>query len=605
MWARSYTVRAVLAVGFLLLFYAVAVGTALGLLSIPYVLYTMAHRVHLQLTVICVVAAGAILWSLVPRGPSFQPPGPRLTEEEHPRLFAAIRDVARRMEAEMPAEVYLIPDVNAFVAQVGGFLGFGGRRVMGIGLGLLAVDNLSQFRATVAHEFGHFKGGETKLSGLIYATRAAMSRTLENLGQSGRNLLQIPFEWMLRMYMRLTQAISRQQELVADEWSLRIAGKQAHITGLRQEGMHGVGFSLFLDHEVYPLGRLGVVPDNLFEGYRRYIGSSGWERMQPKVKSLLAERKTDPFDSHPGLEERIAFAEKVEVPEQPMDETPSYTLLSDVEKLEKRYTDEMRPQELKLIPWSETGARWSALWNETANRVQARVPDFSLAQVSVLLTDAAARESFAEAVNPRLVGYRAPDRARRVRETVGHSVSAYVASILGRHGGLSWTTSPGESLKLERDGVQVDPTSLVEELLEGRLGPEALERLCTQHAVAEDAAWKVQGKELEDALAPLATVKVQQATGGAEVRAPLARLGLPQCCALCCGTLAGHVETQFRVGGMMSDSGQVTFDVPTCEAHAEQAHEALRVKEYEQGADLITLEVPNAEYAQLIQRSNA
>ncbi len=604
MWARSYTVRAVLAVGFLVLFYVVAVGTALGLLSIPYFLYTVAHRVHIQLALICVVAAGAILWSLVPRGAAFQPPGPRLTEAEHPRLFAAIRDVARRMDAEMPAEVYLIPDVNAFVAQVGGFLGFGGRRVMGIGLGLLAVDNLSQFRATVAHEFGHFKGGETKLSGLIYATRAAMQRTLENLGESGRNVLQVPFAWMLRMYLRITQAISRQQELVADEWSLRIAGKQAHITGLRQEGMHGVGFSLFLDYEVYPLGRLGVAPDNLFQGYRSYIGSSGWQRMQPKVKSLLAERKTDPFDSHPGLEERIAFAEQVQVPDQPMDETPAYTLLSDAEKLEKSYTDEMRPEDLKPIPWSETGARWSRMWNETANRVQVRVPDFSLAQVPELLKDAAAQEAFAEAVNPRLVGYKAPDRAARVRETVGHSVSAYLASILGRHG-LSWTTSPGESLKLEREGTLVDPTALVEGLLAGTLGPEELERLRTQHAVAEDAAWKVQGKEAEDARQPRAQVKVQPAKDGMEVRAPLAHLGLPQCCALCCGPLAGHMETQFQVGGMMSDSGHVTFDVPTCEAHAQQAHKAFRVRGYEQGADLITLEVPNAEYAELIQRSNA
>jgi Zn-dependent protease with chaperone function len=592
-------------VGFLVLFYVVAVGTALGLLSIPYFLYTVAHRVHLQLTLICVVAAGAILWSLVPRGSSFEPPGPRLTEEEHPRLFAAIRDVARRMDAQMPAEVYLIPDVNAFVAQVGGFLGFGGRRVMGIGLGLLAVDNLSQFRATVAHEFGHFKGGETKLSGLIYATRAAMGRTLENLGQSGRNVLQIPFAWMLRMYMRITQAISRQQELVADEWSMRIAGKQAHITGLRQEGMHGVGFSLFMDYEVLPLGRLGVGPDNLFEGYRRYIGSSGWERMQPKVKALLAERKTDPFDSHPGLEERIAFAEKVEVPDQPMDETPSYTLLSDAEKLEKRYTDQMRPRELKPIAWSETGERWSRLWNETANRVQARVPDFSLAQVPVLLKDAAEQEAFAEAVNPRLVGYKAPDRANRVRETVGHAVSAYVASILGRHGGLAWTTSPGESLKLERAGTVVDPTTLVEGLLEGTLGPEELERVLAQHAVAGDTEWKVQGKEREDALAPLAPVKVQPRDDGAEVRAPLARLGLPQCCALCCGPIAGHMETQFQVGGVMSDSGHVTFDVPVCDAHAQQAHKAFRVKGYEQGEDLITLELPSAEYAALLQRCNA
>lgn len=605
MWARSYTLRAVLAVGFLLAFYAVALGLALGLLAIPYLLYTKAHRVHVQLTVLCVMGAGAILWSLLPRRVPFEPPGPLLTEAEHPRLFATIRDVARRMDAQLPAEVYLIADVNAFVAQVGGFLGLGGRRVMGIGLGLLAVDNLSQFRATVAHEFGHFKGGETKLSGLIYATRTMMIRTLENLGQSSGALLRKPFEWMLRIYLRITQAISRQQELVADEWSLRIAGKQAHITGLRQEGLHGAGFSLFLNNEVYPLGKLGVVPDNLFEGYRRYIGSSDWARVQPEVKALLSRRETDPYDSHPGLEERIAFAEKVEVAEQPVDETPAYTLLSDVEALEKRYTAEMKPEELKLIPWSEVGTRWSAMWNETASRVQARVPGFSLAWLPVLLKDTAGWDSFAESVQPALVGYRAPDRVERVRKVVSHVVSAYLGSLLARHG-FTWTTSPGEPLRLEREGVVVDPTALVEEVLAGKCGPEALEHLRAQHGLAEDEVWQVQGKEREEALAPLAPVTVRQGKGGvAEVQAPLARMGLPQCCALCCGSISGHVETQFQVGGMLSDGGQISFQIPACPDHTGQTPKAFKVKGYEQGSDLITLEVHNPEYAELIRRTNA
>ena len=57
MWARSYTARALFAVGFLLLFYTVTLGVALGLLAIPYLLYTT-HRVHALLTVECVVGVG-------------------------------------------------------------------------------------------------------------------------------------------------------------------------------------------------------------------------------------------------------------------------------------------------------------------------------------------------------------------------------------------------------------------------------------------------------------------------------------------------------------------------------------------------------------------
>ncbi|PTL75555.1 M48 family metallopeptidase [Vitiosangium sp. GDMCC 1.1324] len=603
MWARSYTVRAMFAVGFLLLFYTVTLGVALGLVVLPFHLLTT-HRFHALFTALCLAGAGALLWSLLPQRERFVPPGPRLTEAEHPRLFAALRDVARRMDVELPSEVYLIEDVNAYVSQVGGFLGFGGRRVLSIGLGLLAVDTLSEFRAAVAHELGHFKGGETKLAGLIYSTRAAMGRALALLGQDGQVPLRRPFTWVPMLFLRITQSISRQQELVADEWSMRVVGKRAHVSGLRREALHAMGYRLFLEHEVYPLAHGDVVPDNLFEGYRRYLTSSAWADEQRELAGAAPERESGPYDSHPRLEERIAFAERMDVPEQPLDETPAYTLLSDAEALERRFTAELWPNAVELIPWSEAGARWSVLWNETASRVQARVPDFSLARVPALLKDAAAREAFAEAIDPRLVGYRVPDRAERVHEVVRHAVSAYLASILARHG-LAWTTAPGEPLKLEREGERVDPTALVEGLLAGTLGPEELERLRERLGVAEDATWDVREEERVKALAPLAPVTVRRVGDAVTVRASFSRMGLPHCCALCGGELARHVETRFHVGGMMRDDGDVTIQVPTCEAHAHQAHKAFKVRAYDEESGLITLEVVGPGYAELIQRSNA
>ena len=53
------------------------------------------------------------------------------------RLFAEIRALSRATQQAMPAEVYLVPEMNAWVAQRGGVMGFGSRRVMGVGLTLL------------------------------------------------------------------------------------------------------------------------------------------------------------------------------------------------------------------------------------------------------------------------------------------------------------------------------------------------------------------------------------------------------------------------------------------------------------------------------------
>ncbi|MET0402689.1 MAG: hypothetical protein ABW123_09810, partial [Cystobacter sp.] len=287
-----------------------------------------------------------------------------------------------------------------------------------------------------------------------------------------------------------------------------------------------------------------------------------------------------------------------------LDETPATTLLSNVEALERCFTQRLWPHAVELMRWAEAGAHWSALWKETASRVQVRVPDFCMARVVALLQDTAAWAPFAEAVQPRLVGYRAPDREELVLEVVSHSASAYLASILAQHG-MQWTTSPGEPLRLEREGEPVDPSAVVEGLLEGRLGAEAVEGLCTRFAVATDAAWSVRAQEREVALAPLAPVTVERTGDAVTVRAPFSRLGLPHCCALCGGEFGGHVQTRFHVGGMLSDKGDVTIEVPVCERHAYLPHKAFKVRGYEQASDLITLEVPSLEYARLIQRSNA
>jgi Zn-dependent protease with chaperone function len=490
LWARSYSLRAVLAIALLVGFYATALGLALGLLAIPYLMYTEGKRVYIKVALLCVVGAGAILWSILPRIRRWEEPGPRLTEEEQPRLFAIIRDVARRMEMPMPAEVYLIADVNAFVTQRGGFLGLGSRKVMGIGLGLLAVDNVSQLRATLAHEFGHFKGGETRLSGLIYGTRTAMIRTLESLHATGSSMLHLPFEWMLKAYLRITQAISRQQELVADEWSVRLEGKTAHLTGLDTEALHGTGFSLYLRNEVNPLCNLGVAPANLFEGYRRFLGSSGWKKLEPKLAEYVSQAEADPYDSHPGHEERKAFAQQLALPDKPMDTTPALSLLEKVDGLEARISEAMRPEELKPVSWNEAAARWGELWAQGAARMQQHRPQATFGEVVRLLRDTAQHEALAEAVEPRLVGYREEDRAALVRsEVVGHA-SAYLASILARHG-FQWQTEPGEPLMITREGHGVDVRALVSGVVEGEEPPETLLALAREAGVPEEARWPV------------------------------------------------------------------------------------------------------------------
>src|SRR5262249_23086388 len=145
-------VRAVLAVALTLAFYGLALSVSFGLLWLAYV-DVRAARPAYPLVLFCVARAAAVLWAGVSPGGQFEAPGPRLTEMDHPELFALLRDIANSASEPMPADVYLINDVNAFVTQRGGMLSTERRRVMGLGLPLMAVLTVDELKGVVAHEF--------------------------------------------------------------------------------------------------------------------------------------------------------------------------------------------------------------------------------------------------------------------------------------------------------------------------------------------------------------------------------------------------------------------------------------------------------------------
>jgi len=94
-----------------------------------------------------------------------QAPGVEVTAQEQPQLFAFIGRLCRETRAPMPHRVYLSPDVNAAVFYHESILRLflPGRKNLLIGLGLVNQLNLSEFKAVLAHEFGHFSQSSMKL----------------------------------------------------------------------------------------------------------------------------------------------------------------------------------------------------------------------------------------------------------------------------------------------------------------------------------------------------------------------------------------------------------------------------------------------------------
>jgi Zn-dependent protease with chaperone function len=241
------------------------------------------------------VSAGVIAFAIFPRRDRFVAPGPQLDRNEQLELFQVIEDVARTAGEPMPAAIYLIPELNAYVSERGGFLGFGTRRIMGLGLPLLQSLNVEELRAIVAHEFGHYSAGDTRFSCWIYTARAAIIRSVAML-HSVNSVARLPFQWYAQLFLKLTLRVARRQEFAADALAARIVGVTAMSSALR--ACHSNLFHAFWSQELLPVLQCGFLPpvSSGFETFRR-------ERSDEA--EVLEDDSTGPYDTHPPTTVRL------------------------------------------------------------------------------------------------------------------------------------------------------------------------------------------------------------------------------------------------------------------------------------------------------------
>jgi heat shock protein HtpX len=265
-----------------------------------------------------------------------------------------IDEVAREAEQPPPAEVYAVMEVNAWVAHRGGVMGLGSRPVMGLGLPLMETLSEEELRAVIAHEFGHYHGGDTKLGPWIYKTRSAIGRTIQSLGDSW---LQSPFIWYGNMFLRITHAVSRNQEFCADAVAARIGGARNVITSLEKVHGAGMAFGPYWTDEVVPVLSAGYRPP-IAAGFSSFLRSQTIDAAVEKaLNEAKKEGKHNPYDTHPPLKERIAAVKDLPMgPES--NGRASIELLDDVASLEREVlvfgASEREVKKLKEIDWHET-----------------------------------------------------------------------------------------------------------------------------------------------------------------------------------------------------------------------------------------------------------
>jgi heat shock protein HtpX len=457
--SRSLAARAVMALVLMVGFYALALGISGGLLWIPYAEVVYLGRIHPKLALMCIVAAGGVLWAIVPRADKFEPPGPQLTRANAPALFVLIDQIARSTSQAPPAEVYLLNDVNAWVTQRGGVMGIGSRRVMGVGLPLLAHLKPAELAAVIAHEFGHYVSGDVGLGPWIYKTRAAIIRAV---AATHETWLEMPFRAYAHLFLKTTLAVSREQEFVADRTAATVAGAEAAASALRRVAALAPAYDAYLHTELKPLVQAGFLPP-IAAGFDRYLRQP---RIAAFIESAASEHTTGAevgqYDTHPPIADRIAALERLRQSPPAISIASQGPALAQIDQHARVLMRYMLGQEmmsrLKSIAWDEAGEavyarRWRAAAQQHAAWVGSRTADDLPSGRQAYARLGAALVERGE------VDVTADERGARAEHVL---TAALGAALLNE--GWALETGPGQPLELVKGSERLDPGAAVARL---------------------------------------------------------------------------------------------------------------------------------------------
>lgn len=489
----SLLARAILALSLMVGFYLLALGIVVGLaIAVLQVNSSQPIGVSWRLFIIAALAIYAIVRGVIPRRQKFVEPGPRLAPGEQPELFEEIRRTAEATGSPMPEDVYLAPDVNAGVAHVGGFVGIGARPIMILGLPLLAVLNVSELRGVIAHEFGHYVGGETKLAPLIYRTRDAIGRTVFGLAtstQGFQQLLSFPFLWYGRLYLRATQAVSRRQELDADRMAARVAGGTSMESGLVKTHAAGLAFDSYLN-ELGAVLFSGSLPP-VAEGFSRFLeGSEARAALDRWTEEELRQDRSDPYESHPPLRQRLDALK--DAPHKPalVPDPAAIELLRDEPVLEVALLTQsgrVDVPSLEPIGWNDIGPVWLAIWQKLCQEERRALVEITPDMLPLVCQDPTA---YKRRIRPPKPGVSRLDVLSGV-------IGAALTVVLARRG-WALDAGPGEPVVVSKDGFVVKPFEVMPRLLDGRMTGEAWQRTCDEAGIV--------GVDLRDAATPEAEI---------------------------------------------------------------------------------------------------
>lgn len=377
----SYQFRAFLAILAILLFFVLyfCLVAALGYLVYWAIMYPMVYINKLTLLAKLGAIAGAVMLlaftlKFIFKLKNHKPANRiKLDKKAHPQLVDFVHRICAETGAPRPKSIYLDPDVNAYVSYTNMwlslFLPVG--KDLTIGMGLVSCLNLSEFKAVVAHEFGHFAQRSMKIGSYIVSantiihdmifTRDKWDETLERWRRSDLRLsaaawVITPVIWIIRKLLGLFYAflnimhssLSREMEFNADKVAVKAAGSEGIVSALWKLDDGSTNWNDTLKH-AYLASQKQMFTQNLYQHNQLAIERSA-EQQQAQWQLLPEDdlggkryfigsevSKVNMYASHPPNDHRENSAKSPFVPCE-VDTRSPWLLFSDPMILQEQMT---------------------------------------------------------------------------------------------------------------------------------------------------------------------------------------------------------------------------------------------------------------------------
>lgn len=323
-----------------------------------------------------------------------------LNQKDEPLLFDYLYKLADEAGAPRPHKVFLTDRVNASVSYDISLVNliFPSKKNLEIGLGLVNVLSLGEFKAVLAHEFGHFAQRSMLLGRYVYVAQQIAARIVGKRDGfdsflAGLSSIDIRIAWIgwilsilvwcirslvetcFSVVVVAERALSREMEFQADLVAVSLTGSDALIHALYKLQIADEAYNNTLECLTENLGEKKAVKNmyalqtNYIENMASVLDEETYGKSpvvpkhSPEAHRIFTSKKYNPpamWSTHPADVDRENNAKRTYIYE-PIDEKSSWDLFSDP----MRYKEEMTK---RLISTAKVNTE--LLTNEEALKAQ-------------------------------------------------------------------------------------------------------------------------------------------------------------------------------------------------------------------------------------------